>query len=92
MDARSTAAALEASSEVIKAAVSFDTNNIETAFRDLAGRLSLKPGQLFGAVRVAVTGKRVAPPLFDTLICIGRDRCLRRIDTALELLRHRSPS
>ena len=92
MDARSTAAALEASSEVIKSAVSFDTNNIETAFRDLAGRLSLKPGQLFGAVRVAVTGKRVAPPLFDTLICIGRDRCLRRIDTALELLRHRSPS
>ncbi len=91
MDAFSTAAALEASSELIKTAESFTSDYIESAFRNLAARLSLKPGQLFGVIRIAVTGKRVAPPLFDTLICIGRDRCLRRIDAALALLRQKAP-
>lgn len=42
----------------------------------------MKAGQLFGAVRVAVTGRTVAPPLFETLVALGKDRSLARIAAA----------
>jgi glutamyl-tRNA synthetase len=42
----------------------------------------LKAGQLFGVIRVATTGKKVAPPLFGTLAILGRDRALERIQQA----------
>jgi glutamyl-tRNA synthetase len=44
--------------------------------------LGLKAGQLFGAIRVAVTGRTVAPPLFDTLVALGKSRTLRRLEAA----------
>ena len=48
--------------------------------------LGLKPGQFFTPIRVAVTGKRVAPPLFGTLILIGQETVLERIERARDLL------
>ena len=50
--------------------------------RNGAGR----PGDLFMAIRVAVTGRTATPPLFDTLVALGRDRVLARLDRALEAL------
>ena len=44
-------------------------------------------GQFFGILRVATTGKAVAPPLFGSLVALGRERTLRRCETALALLR-----
>ncbi len=44
-------------------------------------------GVLFGAMRVAVTGRRVAPPLFDTIVLLGREKCVRRLENAIEALR-----
>jgi glutamyl-tRNA synthetase len=38
------------------------------------------------AIRVAITGRTATPPLFDTLVALGRERTLRRLDRALELL------
>jgi glutamyl-tRNA synthetase len=38
------------------------------------------------AIRVAVTGRTATPPLFDTLVALGRDRSLERIDRALAIL------
>jgi glutamyl-tRNA synthetase len=46
----------------------------------------LKTGQLFGVLRVAVTGRTAAPPLFETMAVLGRDRCMRRIAAALKML------
>ena len=38
------------------------------------------------AIRVAVTGRTATPPLFDTLVALGRERVLARLDRALEVL------
>jgi len=49
--------------------------------------LGLKTGQLFGTLRVAVTGRTAAPPLFQTMAVLGKERCLKRIGAALDRLR-----
>ena len=38
------------------------------------------------AIRVAVTGRTATPPLFDTLVALGRERALERLDRAIEAL------
>ena len=63
--------------------------NHETAeqpMRVLAEELGLKAGQLFGILRVAVTGRTVSPPLFETMEVIGKETVLSRIQQAIELL------
>ena len=56
---------------------------LEHAFRELATRRGLGLGKLAQPVRVAVTGTTVSPPLFETLVLLGRDEALARIDAAL---------
>ena len=65
----------------------FTAEALEPALRDLAVELNLKPGQLFGILRVATTGKVVAPPLFGSLAALGRERTLARCAQAEQLLR-----
>ncbi|HET7785044.1 MAG TPA: glutamate--tRNA ligase [Myxococcales bacterium] len=57
---------------------------MEHAFRALAEQRGLGLGKLAQPVRVAVTGTTVSPPLFETILLLGRERTLRRIDAALE--------
>ena len=85
MDAPRTLEALRAAREVL-AEVEWNEEAIEARLRQLAGELGLKAGQLFQPIRVATTGKRVAPPLFGTLYHLGRERVLERIDRALRVL------
>jgi len=54
----------------------------ESALYALAEGLGLKPGVLFGIIRVAVTGKTVSPPLFGTLHALGREKALKRLAQA----------
>ena len=57
---------------------------IEAALRAaLVDGLGLKPRLAFGPVRVAVTGRRVSPPLFESLELLGRERSLRRLEGVL---------
>ncbi len=79
-------AALETAQRLL-AEVAFDEAALEPALRDLAVELGLKVGQLFGILRVATTGKNVAPPLFGSLVALGRDRTLARCAQAAGLLR-----
>ncbi len=58
----------------------------EQALRTLADELGLKLGQLLTPVRVAVSGQRISPPLFETLEILGRQVALQRITNAVELL------
>ena len=51
-----------------------------------AEKLGIKAGPMFQPVRVAVCGRKNAPPLFDTLTVLGRETCLNRIDRAIALL------
>ena len=58
----------------------------EQPMRALAEQLGLKAGQFFGILRVAVTGRTVSPPLFETMEVIGKETVLARIQQAIELL------
>jgi glutamyl-tRNA synthetase len=61
---------------------SFDATSIEEALRAVPEELGLKPKVVFQAVRVAVTGTAVSPPLFESLELLGRDKALARLDAA----------
>jgi glutamyl-tRNA synthetase len=87
MDAEASLAALQRVQATLADLAAFDKETIETALRALVDELGLKAGQLFGIIRVATTGKKVAPPLFGTLAVLGRQRSLARIELALEKLR-----
>jgi glutamyl-tRNA synthetase len=64
---------------------------LENAIRPLAEELALKTGDLFGLIRVAVTGRTAAPPLFETMAVLGRERTLERLDSALQRLGTQAP-
>jgi glutamyl-tRNA synthetase len=63
---------------------SWDAPAIEAALRSLAEDLGLKPGQAFQPIRMAVTGSKVSPGLFESLELLGRDETLRRLTRAAE--------
>jgi glutamyl-tRNA synthetase len=64
----------------------WDTAGIESVLRGLAEEKELKPGVLFTPIRVALSGKRVAPPLFETMTALGREESLSRLNVASERL------
>jgi glutamyl-tRNA synthetase len=61
----------------------FSADLLEQRSREAAEAGGMKPGDFFTPIRVAVTGRTVSPPLFDSLELLGRDRALARIDLAL---------
>ena len=77
--------ALQGAKEVL-ASVEFSHDALDAALRAGAQSLGLKPGQMFQPIRVAVCGRKVAPPLFETLAVLGRETSLHRIGRAIELL------
>ena len=84
-DVATTREGLAAARETIGATgeVSFEADELEPPLRALAEARGWKAGDLFMAIRVAVTGRTATPPLFDTLVALGRDRVLARLDHAL---------
>jgi glutamyl-tRNA synthetase len=87
-DAATTAEALGAARHVVAEVgpVSYEAEEIEPPMRALAEARGWKPGDLFMAIRVAVTGRTAAPPLFDTLVALGYERTLERLDAAIAAL------
>ncbi len=67
-------------------AVSFEADELEPPLRALCEAHGWKAGDLFMAIRVAVTGRTTAPPLFDTMVALGYERTLARLDAARETL------
>lgn len=84
--------ALHISLEKLEALGDFSAESLEGLLRNLASELGLRTGELFGLLRVAVTGRTAAPPLFQTMAVLGRERCLRRIELALKWLEEISPT
>jgi glutamyl-tRNA synthetase len=60
----------------------FSATAIESALRGLAERLELSPRKAFEPIRIAVTGSKVSPGLFESLELLGRDEALRRLSAA----------
>jgi glutamyl-tRNA synthetase len=73
---------LDASLEEIDRVASFEHDVLEAAFRALTARLGLKTGVVFGTIRVAITGRTAAPPLFDTMHVLGKERVRERLAKA----------
>ena len=86
MDAEGTAEALQRSLAALGGVEEFDAPSIEGVLRPLADELGVKTGQLLGALRIATTGQRVAPPLFETMEVLGRERSLAAIGAAVQRL------
>jgi glutamyl-tRNA synthetase len=77
---------LEGAEPVLAEVTPFAAPEIERALRELADRLGLKPRVAFQPIRVAVTGSKVSPGLFESLELLGREESLRRIRAARSVL------
>ncbi|HYX48551.1 MAG TPA: glutamate--tRNA ligase [Ktedonobacteraceae bacterium] len=83
MDAERTKAALESTEKLLGGIGEWEHSAIETPMRELAVELGLKTGQLFGSIRVAISGRTATPPLFRMMEVLGRERTLLRIREAI---------
>jgi glutamyl-tRNA synthetase len=73
---------LEEAEQTLAAVEPFTTEAIEQALRALSEQLALKPREAFQPIRVAVTGSKVSPGLFESIELLGRDATLERIRRA----------
>src|SRR5205823_8591821 len=69
------------------ATAEFTHDGLEAALRAASVELGIKAGQMFEPIRVAVCGRKTAPPLFGTLEVLGRETCLARIARGIEKLK-----
>ncbi|TMD61774.1 MAG: hypothetical protein E6I87_01675 [Chloroflexi bacterium] len=64
----------------------FTADRIKTALDAYAAEIGWKPKEVHMPVRIAVTGKRVGPPLFESMLLLGRERTLERLRDAIARL------
>ncbi len=83
MDEAQTRVALQRTHELLKDFPTWEHASLEEHLRALMIELGLKPGQLLGAIRVAVSGRKATPPLFQMIEVLGRERTLTRLERAL---------
>jgi glutamyl-tRNA synthetase len=72
--------------EALAAAGSFDKAQVESALKGVASGMGWKQGDVNMPARLAVTGARVGPPLYESIELLGRERTVQRIDRAVHLL------
>jgi len=77
---------LQASVAKMNGLKDWNAASLEAVFRPLAEELKLKTSVFFGLLRVAVTGRTAAPPLFQTMEVLGRERCLKRLKRGIDKL------
>jgi glutamyl-tRNA synthetase len=76
------AAVVTAAHEELDRVEPFVAHEIEAALRGLAERLELSPRKAFEPIRIAVTGSKVSPGLFESLELVGKEETLRRLTAA----------
>jgi glutamyl/glutaminyl-tRNA synthetase len=77
---------LETSLKMLEGVKNWEALYLEEKLRGLASAEGWKAGELFMVLRVAVTGQKVTPPLFESMDILGKERSLRRIKRVLSLL------
>jgi nondiscriminating glutamyl-tRNA synthetase len=87
-DVATTALGLTAARETIAAIgpTAWEAEEIEAPLRRLVDERGWKAGDLFMAIRVAITGRTATPPLFDIMVALGFERTLQRLDRAITTL------
>jgi glutamyl-tRNA synthetase len=73
---------VEAAREELERVEPFEAPQIEAALRGLAERLELSPRKAFEPIRIAVTGSKVSPGLFESLELLGKEKTLERLNAA----------
>jgi glutamyl-tRNA synthetase len=73
---------LAAAEDALASLEPFDAEAIEATLRGRADELGLKPRQAFQPIRVALTGSRISPGLFESIELLGRDTTLKRLQAA----------
>jgi glutamyl-tRNA synthetase len=73
---------LDAVADELAGLESFEAEPIEAALKEVCARLGLKPRQAFQPIRVAVTGAKVSPGLYESLALLGREESLTRLRRA----------
>jgi glutamyl-tRNA synthetase len=76
------AGVLSAAAEALEQVEPFTADQIEAALKQLCETLGLKPRQAFQPIRVAVTGSKISPGLYESLELLGKDESLRRLNAA----------
>ena len=69
--------------QAVLANVEFKHDPLDQALRAAAQELGVKAGQMFQPIRVAVCGRKNAPPLFETLEVLGKETTLKRVAEAI---------
>jgi glutamyl-tRNA synthetase len=90
-DAAATAQALAEAATTLQALTSWTPESIETTLRGLAERLGWSSKDLFMALRVAITGRTVTPPLIESISRLGKDTVVARLERAGQTLREPPP-
>lgn len=86
MDIADTRDLLQKSIPVLASLENFAHDTQYEAMKQFAQDIGLKNGQVFGALRAAVTGQKVSPPTFETMEILGKDESIRRIQLAIDSL------
>ncbi len=73
---------LREATQALRQTEPFDAAGVEAALRALADRLGLKPRDAFQPIRLAVTGSKVSPGLFESIELLGREETLARLEAA----------
>ena len=79
-------ALLDQSLQALESVGGWGHEELEGSLRALAEQAEVKPRDLFGLLRVAVTGAEVSPPLFESMAVLGREASVGRVGAALEQL------
>jgi glutamyl-tRNA synthetase len=73
---------VEAARQALEGVEPFEAAKIETALRRLAEELELSPRKAFEPIRIAVTGSKISPGLFESIELLGKDETLKRLTAA----------
>lgn len=86
MDAAASLHAAQRALALLESQAVFTAAALEAPLRALAQEMGLQAGQLFGILRVAVTGQKVSPPLLESMEVLGKERVLARLRRAMAIL------
>jgi glutamyl-tRNA synthetase len=86
LDAKQSAEIARKAYQILEGGAEISHERSEPPFREYVELSGYSAGQVFGILRVATTGQKVSPPLFESMEVIGREKCLQRIQNAISIL------
>jgi glutamyl-tRNA synthetase len=88
LDGTQTVSVLQGGAALLRTVEPFTAEAMEPLFRAAAERAGVKVGSYFAPFRVAITGRTVSPPLFESIEVLGREEAVARVENALTALQN----